>query len=80
MKEHRQLTDADVWQLLSEDCNTLEIADYAGVSVSTASAMVGRAQARYRGDLTDGTPLNSPPQPVAPRLFAPSAATPPRIL
>ena len=80
MKEHRQLTDADVWQLLSEDCNAREIAAFAGVSLSTAIAMVGRAQSRYRRDITDGSTLTAQPQPFAPRFYAPTAATPPRIL
>ncbi len=45
--EHRALTPEDVWHLLSEGCNTHEIATYAGVSQESASAMVSRATTLY---------------------------------
>ena len=45
--EHRSLTPEDVWHLLSEGCNTHEIATYAGVSQESASAMVSRATTLY---------------------------------
>ena len=42
--EQPPVTDADVWAFLSAGCNAREIADYAGVSLETAKAMIVRAR------------------------------------
>ena len=42
--EQPPVTDADVWAFLSAGCNAREIADYAAVSVETATAMIVRAR------------------------------------
>lgn len=41
--ERHGLTDADVWGFLEAGCNANEIAAYAGVSQSTALAMIVHA-------------------------------------
>lgn len=41
------LTDADVWQFISEGCNESEIAAFAGVSDQTARALMAHARAVY---------------------------------
>jgi hypothetical protein len=38
-----ELSIADVWTLLCAGCNAPEIAAYAGVSLSTAWALIARA-------------------------------------
>lgn len=42
-----ELTDADVWTFLEAGCNAVEIAAYAGVSRTTAIAMVARSTRRH---------------------------------
>jgi DNA-directed RNA polymerase specialized sigma24 family protein len=46
-RERPVLSMADVWTLLCAGCNAREIAAYAGVSLSTAWALIARATRCY---------------------------------
>ncbi len=49
--EHRQLSDADLWHLMSEGCNAAEIAAWTGTSLAVARARMGELCAkRARGE------------------------------
>lgn len=45
--DRHELTDSDVWTLVSEGCNANEIAAFAGVAVSAAHAMMAHATRAY---------------------------------
>lgn len=46
---NRELTPDDVWVLTTAGCNAHEIAAFAGVSLSAATAMIFHATRRYAG-------------------------------
>lgn|GEM_PF-5134275 len=45
--ERHDLTDADVWGFLEAGCNAREIAAFAGVTLTTALAMVAHATRKH---------------------------------
>lgn len=45
--DRHDLTDADVWTLVSGGCNANEIATFAGIAVSAAHALIAHATRAY---------------------------------
>jgi len=50
-EERHELSDADLWHLMSEGCNAAEIAAWTGTSLAVARARMGELCAKHaRGE------------------------------